>query len=292
MLSEVNVLYDLLKADLQNLRQKELDLTARIDVLTARDAEIPKLVRKLKGKVCDEEMSLADLTVRLQLGEADVYDTYINKNFIEANANGASYAHTYAVYRDYVDKTRLGLDTHRRSVFTMRANWQSEHDERSLQLRIHQDSIADLETEFAKLSRTIHLVMDQLRDVRLAKSRLYAIKAPNASVPVYRTTAPTARPQQECKTTQPSDLTAEDIRNSYFETFTMPTELGRFLGNLDRNKLAFALTGDSGAGKSHLAFALARLFSEDRCRTKIFGLRKALVTLRRKRLTSTISRTM
>gem|GEM_PF-3300921 len=274
--SEVNVLYDLLKADLQDLKQKELNLTARIDVLIARDAEIPKLVRKLKGKVCDEEQLLADFTVRLQLGEADIYDNYVNKKLMEAIANRASFAHIHAVYRDHADKSLLGLDTHRSEVNKLRANWQTERDVRLLQLRALQDGITDLEMELTKVPRTINLVMDQLRDVRLAKSRLYGIRAPNAPAPVHRTTVPTVQPYQERNATKPSDLTAEDIRNSYYETFSMPTELGRFLGNLDRNKLAFALTGDSGAGKSHLAFALARLFSEENFRTKIFCLEEGI----------------
>lgn len=60
--------------------------------------------------------------------------------------------------------------------------------------------------------------------------------------------------------TQNVRYNAAEIRKMNFKTFRLPGELGRFLGELDGYKTAFALTGDSGAGKSYFSFSLAKLF--------------------------------
>ncbi|GAB5418453.1 MAG: hypothetical protein Crog4KO_33330 [Crocinitomicaceae bacterium] len=53
-----------------------------------------------------------------------------------------------------------------------------------------------------------------------------------------------------------------EIANLKFEHVKLKGELGKFLGNLERNKCAIALTGDSGAGKSTFSFSLADGFVE------------------------------
>ena len=57
-----------------------------------------------------------------------------------------------------------------------------------------------------------------------------------------------------------NSIGAGDLQHVHFQTFRLPGELGAFLGELDHNKTCFALTGDSGAGKSWFSFEIARLF--------------------------------
>lgn len=117
------------------------------------------------------------------------------------------------------------------------------------------------------------MLQEHLRDLRADKCRLYqSSKAQFSSA--ERTQPPPARTPRPALATKAArkELTAGDILNTDYESFTLPTELGRFLGDLDRNKVAIALTGDSGAGKSHFAFELARLFSDEGFRTKFFCL--------------------
>jgi hypothetical protein len=54
----------------------------------------------------------------------------------------------------------------------------------------------------------------------------------------------------------------EEILQMKFDVLRLPTELGRFIGNLHREKCAIALTGDSGAGKSTFSFSITELFLE------------------------------
>lgn len=76
----------------------------------------------------------------------------------------------------------------------------------------------------------------------------------------------------------------KDLRSMEFATFTLPGELGRFLGELDRNMTSFALTGDSGAGKSYFSFALAKLFLEGGFRVKYYSLEEGLGKLTKEKL--------
>jgi hypothetical protein len=69
---------------------------------------------------------------------------------------------------------------------------------------------------------------------------------------------------------------AQEVLKMTFETFTIPSELGEFLGNLDRNKLAFALTGDAGAGKSYFSYQLTKLFVDNNFRVAYFSFEEGL----------------
>ena len=72
---------------------------------------------------------------------------------------------------------------------------------------------------------------------------------PKKSSPTKPKTKPTAK-----------GISGLDILNMSFNNLKLEGELGRFLGLLQRNKCAIALTGDSGAGKSTFSFQLAKAF--------------------------------
>lgn len=65
---------------------------------------------------------------------------------------------------------------------------------------------------------------------------------------------------------------AADLAQKSFTTITFPGALGQFIGQLDRYKTAFALTGDPGAGKSYFVCALARLFEQQGLKVAFFQL--------------------
>jgi hypothetical protein len=69
---------------------------------------------------------------------------------------------------------------------------------------------------------------------------------------------------------------AQEVLKMKFDTFTISSELGEFLGNLDRNMLAFALTGDAGAGKSYFSYQLTKLFVDNNFRVAYFSFEEGL----------------
>lgn len=71
--------------------------------------------------------------------------------------------------------------------------------------------------------------------------------------------APKKRPKQRRKK-GPKEVTGGELRLMQFNSFGLQGELGQFLGRLEKDRLAFALTGDSGAGKSNFSFLLVLMF--------------------------------
>ena len=75
-----------------------------------------------------------------------------------------------------------------------------------------------------------------------------------------------------------------DIRRMDHNSFQLKGEIGYFLGNLERNMLAIALTGDSGAGKSTFSYQLAKTFLGEGFQAKYFSLEEGVGKLTAKKL--------
>ena len=81
------------------------------------------------------------------------------------------------------------------------------------------------------------------------------------------------------------DIGAGDLKDMDFDTYNIDSELGRFLGELDWNRTCFALTGDSGAGKTYFSFELANLFiTALEIRAKYFSLEEGIGKLTKEKV--------
>ncbi len=63
-----------------------------------------------------------------------------------------------------------------------------------------------------------------------------------------------------------------EILGMQFDSLELDGELGKFLGQLEREKCAIALTGNSGAGKSYFSFELAAAFRKVNQKVAYFSL--------------------
>ena len=79
-------------------------------------------------------------------------------------------------------------------------------------------------------------------------------------------------------------MDGSQIRNTDFSAYTLSGELGEFLGNLDDNMIAIALTGDSGAGKSYFSYQLAKLFLDNGKRVRYYSLEEGIGNLTKEKL--------
>ena len=101
-------------------------------------------------------------------------------------------------------------------------------------------------------------------------------------IPTQQNTSPSQPPVPKHIIVKPTSsnkggIGAGDLQHINFQSFRLPGELGAFLGELDRNKACFALTGDSGAGKSWFSFEIVQLFiAEMRFQVKYFSLEEGL----------------
>lgn len=80
------------------------------------------------------------------------------------------------------------------------------------------------------------------------------------------------------------ELTGAEVRQMKFSTFSLSGQLGKFLGQLDRNMVAFALTGNSGAGKSYFSYELAKLFLDNHLKVKYYSLEEGVGQLTKDKL--------
>jgi DNA replication protein DnaC len=63
-----------------------------------------------------------------------------------------------------------------------------------------------------------------------------------------------------------------DLIKMKFDTFNLPGNIGTFLGELDRQKLAIGLSGDPGAGKSYFSVLLAHTLAKQDLKVIYFSL--------------------
>jgi hypothetical protein len=86
------------------------------------------------------------------------------------------------------------------------------------------------------------------------------VKRRASSIPYHKPMPAYTKKIMVKKDDDSKEIGAGDLQDMDFDTFTLNSELGRFLGELDFNRTAFALTGDSGSGKTYFSFELANLF--------------------------------
>lgn len=67
-------------------------------------------------------------------------------------------------------------------------------------------------------------------------------------------------------------FSGKEIADMKFDGIQIKGEIGRFLGTMERNKCAIALTGDSGAGKSYFSYELANAFISNKLSVGYFTL--------------------
>lgn len=159
---------------------------------------------------------------------------------------------------------------------------QEEMAERLLELENNlqedQDFIQQHRLQLKKIQQKIEKVQQKIKGLHQKIKALEKQK----SVPVQNTGikkqtqqfTPTQR-NNNTPTTK-NGVSGTELLNMTFNTFQLDGELGRFLGELDRNMTAFALTGDSGAGKSYFSFELAKLFTDNGFSSKYFALEEGL----------------
>jgi hypothetical protein len=230
-----------------------------------------------------DEQEAVRLRGLLELDDTDFFDATLNEKLINALKAGDPDA----------ERNR----TYRYSFLDANLSWKQKKLVKGKRMELHDvipqlenkctaalERTESLEAERSSLTSRINIHAEQLRDVRNAKDRLYrTIKGTSPQVPASapaRTSHAISRGQSAGTPT----MTAEDLRNTTYETFELPTELGRFLGQLDRNKTAIALTGDSGAGKSYFAFELTRLFSDEGYKTKYYCLEEGFGALTQQKI--------
>lgn len=163
----------------------------------------------------------------------------------------------------------------------------TKYKERIDELKKHlKMELIKLEDENNQITLKVSLIKDQLRLIkpkidrildfwksnqirleRLDKFRFHAFEIKESKEEEIK-----KRNQANKALNRKMNIKGSDLINMNFDTFELNGELGRFLGELERNGLAIALTGDGGAGKTTFSFPLAKIFSSYGLSIKYFSL--------------------
>ena len=233
----VNPMADEMLADVRRYKEKEHMLEKQIQAWQEHIVTLPSRIKSEREKIAT-----------LEKESEEHREKRINFNRFHGNS------------------TKWSVKKRRSTLF-------QERDQLKAALAEATNLLERMEQALAQAPLRCRMLQEQLRDVHVDKCRLYqSSKAQFNSV--ERTLLPAAPPSRTPAVAKAPrrELTAGDILNTNYESFTLRTDLGQFMGDLDRNKVAIALTGDSDAGKSHFAFELARLFSDEGFSTKFFCL--------------------
>lgn len=118
-----------------------------------------------------------------------------------------------------------------------------------MELKKHQHSIQHNE-----------IVLEQQKNLlKEIHPKIHKLEMEVATTQKRRQNTPSAHQRRHALNTS-SGLKASELIKLNFNTFSLSGNIGKFLGCMERYKMAIALTGDPGAGKSNFSVALARGF--------------------------------
>lgn len=140
-------------------------------------------------------------------------------------------------------------------------------------IKKHYQQLKSINQKIEKFREKIESLNQKIKALEHQKS------VPVKTIEIKKQNQPTqTTPLQRNNTHQKNNnaVGGAELLNMTFTTFQLDGELGRFLGELDRNMTAFALTGDSGAGKSYFSFELAKAFINHNFKAKYFALEEGL----------------
>jgi len=214
--------------------------------------------KSLSQQLATQTAKMSRLTELLQMSDADLYNDQLNERYQQALKE----KHSFPSFHKLTDHD-----------FTLTTSFKEEIDAvAALRFKLGMDKIF-LEEEMFEVKKKSQGLQDrrvfleasipnQMEFIREANKRLLGLDQLRFKPP-KPLQEPINHPVQKKAVSAkhlPSAITGEALMEMEFASFQLEGELGRFMGDLERDMMAIALTGDSGAGKSTFSFALAKLF--------------------------------
>ena len=232
-------------------------------------------LKTIRDAVKESEQKEDALTTILALNDEKFYESYCNDE--ELRANGLGF-----ILNGIVNVSLIGFNEAERNKEMKRARNKIAQELHEV-MENQEDDKALLKELFQKLKSTKAKLKHQYKGIQLLNNKIELLKKQKL-IPVKINTPKKAIQRTNLMQRQNSSnnnhlkngVGGTELQNMTFDTFTLDSELGRFLGELDRNMTSFALTGDSGAGKSYFSFELAKVFIENGFKAKYFALEEGL----------------
>lgn len=252
--------------------QLELEIKSdqeRIEQLYKLIDYIPEKIEKLEMDIISKTDEIRQQEDTIKIQDVEFYNLFLNQRYIKEQQSGSS-LHFYKC--------------------TFISKFSDEHEEIQEMKGLIEENINVSKRIINGLITTIkRLESDKKRLDEMLKSVHTRLEHKNKRlmeldklifVPKPKVVTPKCKPLPKQKGT----IGAGDLLNLEFETFQLDGELGRFLGELDRNMTAIALTGDSGAGKSYFSFQMAKAFADHGLTVKYFSLEEGIGRLTQQKI--------
>jgi hypothetical protein len=235
---------------------------------------VPLQIEILKAEITEIEEDIEGQLDEIALDS----DSFYELHFEEKETGKVEQYHW--MVNSIVNLTIKGLDHLEKAKMVEQAKEKitGSIEEFTQEIKAKKNEINGLEKAYLAHNSTIkkYLKQVQLSNERIEKLRVEPVH------PKQQAAVPKREIPRQKKLS--NGIGGADLLNMTFDTFRLNNELGRFLGELDRNMTAFALTGDSGAGKSYFSFELAKVFIDYGFSCKYYSMEEGLGKLTQDKL--------
>ena len=241
----------------------------KVDSIHRLIAQIPIQINQIEQQIQVKNSEILNCEDVLKTDDIELYNSLLNTKYQEELSNGFSLPFYKLTYLSpLVDEYQ--------EIQGFKAGITYEINDSKRFINDYFSQLKRLETDQKRLEDILKSVHTRIeaKNKRLLELDKLLFKEEKKSV------TQTVKPSPKQKGT----IGAADLLNMEFETFQIEGELGRFLGELDRNMTAIALTGDSGAGKSYFSFQLAKAFANEGMSVKYFSLEEGIGRLTQQKI--------
>ncbi len=254
-----------IRKEIDKIETENKSLLAHLEQLQKNKVTYQVDIRDLDNQIQKHKSQKSTLTRQITMEDHDFYNTYLNTD-VNYKLSQYRYGKTYHAYSRKKIALQKVKDEKKKIKITIDLLNITIPKDRQQILKI-KDQLAIIDPELKRIQQSI-----EFNQQRIFKFEKYLCNAllDGINAPVNRKKKNGHSPAMK-DTLKGSELMAMD-----FETFSLPTELGQFLGQLERYRLAIALTGDSGAGKTYFSFSLVELFLNAGHSVKYYSLEMGL----------------
>ena len=249
-----------------------------------------RMIRTKKHEIAEIENEAVRMEKRLRMKDSKILEKFIKPKYEPKQYSGSLLISGLAGFMS--QRIERNEQSRRTEIRNFKAACQTRINRLKLDRMDMENAIRELEAGILRAKEFIKVFREEIEKTESRINQLDELRFKQPK-PVVQLRTPTQMPVQR-PLRKPADsgkplngeIGGADLIGMNFETFTLPGELGEFLGELDRNRLAIALTGDSGAGKTTFSYQLARLFLDAGFSTKYFSLEEGVSAIVQRKIAS------
>ncbi len=258
----------ILSQQINELKQKITDLKQSLKELKEEEEIIIIELKVIGESITANEQKIASLSDVLLLNDNQFYELYCKDVIAKADGLGV-------ILNELINISLVGFNIENRTVEIKRVKAKINQEIQDIIESLEEDRALAKEL-LQNLKKNKYELTQKRKGILIYIEKIKTLEKQKL-LPVKTVTKKKQQTKHSTKNINTKDgVGGSDLLNMKFNTFTLNSELGRFLGELDKNKTAFALTGDSGAGKSYFSFELAKVFVENGFSAKYFALEEGL----------------